>query len=254
MPDPITHIAFLKKTISKNPKLFTKLNKRELYSGAVAPDLYYYVPFKKHKYLGKNLSDFWHGHNDNNKIGLKFSKDLIKYSKDKDELSFAIGFYSHFILDMQIHEYLRKAKQLHTINHLVIEHFIDATYKGNVPLIKYPKRLMKEVFKKEHPKFYHQYMNQINITFLTPIIYKIYNIINHFIIRRKYISKRNTKRLMVWDLVLWLAYYKPIKRIGFKHLKKLIYPDYNLKEKHFLKIKIEIKKARKKFLKNIKKI
>lgn len=254
MPNPVTHINFLKQIIKDNKSIFSKLDKEQLYNGAIAPDLYYYIPIKKSLITGKNLSDFWHGHNDNNIIGLKFGLDLIKYSKDRNELSFAIGFYSHFILDMFVHEYLRSIKQLHNINHLIIENFLDSEYNDYVTLIKFPKRLLKEVFKEEHPKFRKQYALQIDLNFLTPYLYKIYNFFNHFIIRRKYISKRNTKRLMIWDLVLWGAYYKPIKRIGFKGLGKLIYPDYALKEKHILKIKIEMEKAKIDFLKGIKKI
>jgi hypothetical protein len=254
MPDPITHIHFLKQTFKENKQLFSKLNKTILFNGAVAPDLYYYLPIKNYEYFEKNLSNYWHGYYNDNKIGLKFAKDLIKYSKNKKELAFGIGFLSHFILDMQIHNYLRKIKQLQNINHLVIEHFLDSKFKGYMPLIKFPKKLMRKILKKEHPKFYHQYMNQLNFTIFTPYLYKIYNFINHFIITRKYKSRWNTKKLMIWDPILWLAYYKPVKRIGFKNLNKLVYPDYNLKEKYISKIEIEIKKARKKFIKEIKMI
>jgi hypothetical protein len=58
---------------------------------------------------------------------------------------------------------------------------------------------------------------------------------------------------MFWDLILWVAYYKPIKRVGFKNIRKLIYPDYNLKEKHIKNIKKEMEIAKKEFISNLKK-
>jgi hypothetical protein len=255
MPAPITHIHFIKQIIKENKDLFSKLNKNIIFNGAVAPDLYYGLPTKKHKYLCENLSAFWHGPNKTNKIGLKFAKDLIKYSKNKKELAFAIGFLSHFILDMQVHNYLIKIKLMYNINHLVIENFLDCKYKENIPLIKFPKRLMREVFKKECPNYYYKYKDHFNLIIFIPYLNKILNFISHFIIKRKYKSRRNTKRLMIWDIVFWIVYYKPIKKLKLKgSFKKFIYPDYNLKEKHIQKIEKEIKKAKIKFIKKIKQI
>jgi hypothetical protein len=81
MPNIITHLYFIKFIRQKNNSLFSGLDKTWLNYGAMYPDLYYFIPFKKHRCLGKNLSYFWHGDNNNSFIGLRFGEKLIKYAK-----------------------------------------------------------------------------------------------------------------------------------------------------------------------------
>ncbi|MCK9292963.1 MAG: zinc dependent phospholipase C family protein [archaeon] len=251
MPNPSTHIYFAKKIVSKNSILKNKINYDYLISGAIYPDFYYFVPFKTKKFIGKNLSDFWHGDNDNNKIGFKFAKDLVKYSKTKEEFSFALGFLSHFCLDLRIHGYFRKTHNLSNINHLILEHFLDMEHKIYVPMIKCPKRLLKEVFRKEHPLLSKKYILQLNLNHIKRFSFKItYNTLK-FLILKKYKNQKRAKKIMIWDLFLYLGYKKPLTQRYFKNIKRIIYPDFSLKDKHMKNMKQEMKNAEEDFIKEI---
>jgi len=249
MPNITAHISVIKSIYYKNNLNKKKINLEYLCYGAMFPDFYYFVPIKSKLILGKNLSNFWHDDNDNGKTGINFSKHLISFAKTKEELSFAYGFLSHFILDKYVHTYLRKHNCLKTIEHLVIEHFLDLNYKTKIPTLKYPKQLFKKVFKEKYPLNYYQFKLQLDINHYKKWLYKMYNLILRWIVRKKYKNEKNTQKIMFWDLALRLGYAQPLKKNGFKHIKKLIYPDYNLKKEHIPNLKIEIEKAKKEIVK-----
>ncbi len=153
MPSLFTHLNFIDEEISNNPNV-RKLDSSCLKFGSIIPDIDYFVHKKKIK-----IFHFMHYNYD---LGITFAKDLLREAKTREEVSFAIGFLSHVILDKEVHSYLETT--VDTSEHLHLEYIIDSRYAyERFPKASFPK----DLFKRTITKKYNNYIQDINhINFL----------------------------------------------------------------------------------------
>jgi hypothetical protein len=75
-----------------------------------------------------------------------------KKAKTREEISFAIGFLSHVILDKEVHTYIEK--ELDSNEHLLLEFFVDSRYAyEKYPLGKFQRSLFNKTIKKKHNNY-----------------------------------------------------------------------------------------------------
>lgn len=117
MPSLFTHLNFIEEEYNSNPRL-KNLNLELLKLGSIIPDIDYFVPKRKIK--------AFHFMHYNYELGVAFGKEMLNLAKTRDEVSFAIGFLSHVILDKEVHMYLEK--ETSPEEHFVIESYIDARH------------------------------------------------------------------------------------------------------------------------------
>jgi len=143
MPSLFTHLNFADEEINENSNL-KKLDLAAIKFGAIIPDIDYFVSKKKIK-----IFHFMHHNYD---LGIIFAKDLLKEAKTREEVSFAIGFLSHVILDKEVHSYLETTVDMS--EHLHIEYTIDSRYAyEKFPKSKFPKDLFKRTIAKKHNNY-----------------------------------------------------------------------------------------------------
>ncbi len=143
MPSLFTHLNFIDEEINKNKDL-KKLNSSILKFGSIIPDIDYFVRKKKVK-----IFHFMHHNYD---LGIGFAKDLLREAKTRDEVSFAIGFLSHTILDKEVHSYLET--NVDTSEHLQLEYIIDARYAyERFPKAKFPRDLFRRTITNKHKNY-----------------------------------------------------------------------------------------------------
>lgn len=229
MASLLTHTNFIKEIQSKYSNLFTKKDIFYLISGATFPDLFYFThlrDYKKHP----NFSNFLHKKNN----GLKYAKALLKKAKNKKEIYFAIGFYSHFILDKRIHNYLKNKKILKNINHQICECYLDAEFeKSKIVIPYYPKKLIKEIIKEFNEENHKKYIAQINMRNKSKsLFFKISNQVVNKLVNQKYriISKKKTDTKLKKILTKLTKMFK-YKNMG-NNVNLLLNPDIKIKFKH----------------------
>jgi len=174
MPSILTHLNFIDEEHKSNANL-KKLDLGLMKLGSIFPDIDYYVPKRKIKML--------HFMHHNYQLGIDFSKELLNNAKTKEEVSFAIGFLSHFIIDKEVHLYLET--ETNPQEHLLIEFFIDSRYAfEKYPTGKFPKDLFRRTIITKH-KNYIKDLKKINWIHLQAykIIFYMYKslIISRFI-------------------------------------------------------------------------
>ena len=234
MPNISTHAKIIKEIHSENKKL----NLNYLISGSIFPDYYYFLKSQKYD----DPTDLLHSI-----LAKKYCEKMIKNAKNKKELSFAIGVYSHVIVDQKVHAYLRKNKLEKNINHLVIEHFLEIKHHTQVNKIRVCKNLIKRTISKK----YYKHLKNINL--FNSIKFILFNKAIYFLIKQKYTNKKRSKRKSIWNLILRVGYKRPLKRVEFTNIEKIIYPDFTLK-KHIKNIEKEINLSKKEIKKKIKEL
>jgi len=243
MPHFNTHLKFVNNLKKLN------INKDYLKSGAIFPDIGDFVNLSKHK----DLSAFLHFPEPKSKKGLLLSKNLIKNAKTKKELSFAIGFYSHFFLDSTVHKYF-KDKNLNLDKHLIIEYFkayLDLNY--TIKKLYFPREFFLKVFKKtfKKEKKLEEYLSQIRSIGKTKLfIYSLkVNAYSNNLIKKGYGGKR--KKLFLLRIIFLFQKRIYLKRYNI-NIFNYLNPSQELKKKHLENINEIILKAQKDFLKEIK--
>ncbi|MDD3178358.1 MAG: zinc dependent phospholipase C family protein [Candidatus ainarchaeum sp.] len=234
MPNISTHAKIIKEVYSKNKKF----NLDYLVSGSIFPDYYYFLKYQKYN----DPTNLLHS-----KLAKRYSEKLIKSAKNKKELSFAIGVYSHIIVDQKVHAYLRKNKLEKNINHLVIEHFLEI--KQHTPVNKI--LICKNLIKRTIPKKYYIHLKKINL--FNSIKFILFNKTIFFLIKQKYINKKRSKKKSIWNLILRIGYKRPLKRVEFTDIEKIVNPNFKLK-KHIKNIEKEINLSKKEIIKKIKEL
>lgn len=241
MPYLNTHISFVNNLIDLN------LDKKYLQSGAIFPDIGMHVKLSKIK----DFTDFFHHKEPEAKKGFIFSKELIKNAKTKEELSFAIGFYSHFYLDKNVHTLFHKLK-LSDDEHLMLEFYRsykDKDFKINK--IYFPKHFFIETFKKtfKKEKDLKKYVKQIeSINQFKLFKYKtLINLNIKFLVENNYGTKQKNNFLI--KTIFFFKRKNYLKRYNldiFNYLK----PNKELKKKYLDLLNKVISKSRIEF-KNI---
>jgi hypothetical protein len=231
MPSISTHLYIGQKVLDNN----NKLDKNYFLSGSIFPDIYYF--FKKEN----NVSDYWHEKDDKNKIGVDFGYKLIKNSNNIKELSFSLGFLSHFLVDKKVHNYLRENNMLKNYKHQIIENFLSIEHNTKIPFLRYPKSLLLKSFKNQK-----SYKKQIDFNFCKKTLFLLKIKIVNWAIYEKYKKKKNN---FVLNLLLNIIYSDFPK----KYRQKVIFPDYSIKQKHLKEIKKKITSSEKEINKVIKK-
>lgn len=225
----LTHTNFIKEIQDKYPELFSKKDLYYLISGAIFPDFFYFTHIKDYRKY-PNFSYFLHKKNN----GLKYAKALLKKAKTKEELYFAIGFYSHFILDKRIHIYLKHKNISKNINHQICECYLDAEFKRSKIIIPYfPKKLLKEIIKEFNEVNSKKFISQINLKNKSKSVsFKLSNQVFNRIVNQKYrvISKKKTDTKLKKIVTNFMKKFK-YKNIG-QNVNLLLNPDINIKFKH----------------------
>lgn len=224
MPSISTHI-YVGKNILKNNK---QLNKNYFLSGYIFPDIYYF--FKKEN----NVSDYWHETDDLNNIGIDFGYKVIKFSKNNKELSFSLGFLSHFLVDKKVHAYLRKNYLLNNYKHQVIENFLGVEDRVSFPFLRYPKNLLEKSFTENK-----NYRKQININFFRKVLFFLKINIVDILVYQKYKKKKNN--FLINFLLLNIVYNDILK----KDREKIIQPSLFIKKKYLKEVNKIILKSEK---------
>ena len=227
MATQATHIHFVKEEYYKHPNLFNKIDLPQAYFGSILADVYYVKLYGRKKAnfgVALHTKDF----------GLELGKKLFDEAHNYKERSFALGFASHFILDKYVHGYLMEINKFNCVEHISLEFYLEAEVareKNNMVIRKYPKALFKRVLKRDYPKVYTKYKNELHVYFPKLIAYKIANdVIFRYMLTSKYFHTHPKKNFFI-DLVLKACYYFPLKSYDYR-INTLIYPHYYLKEKY----------------------
>ena len=228
MASLLTHTNLVKEIKDKYPKLFTKKDLSYLISGATFPDLFYFThirDYTKHP----NFSNFLHKKNN----GLKYAKELLKKAETKKDICFAIGFYSHFLLDKKIHSYLKKRKINKHISHQICECYLDAEFeKSKIIIPYYPKKMLKQIIKEFNEEHAKKYINQINMNKTKTFSFKISNQVINKIVNQKYRVISKKKKYSKFKKILTkLTQMFKYKKMG-QNITALLNPDLNIKFKH----------------------
>ena len=246
MPNSLTHVAIMKELEKEKPELFSNIDKKYFYSGTVFPDINYFVPRK----AKKNLSFYWHR---TRKATLDFARIMLKLAKTKQEKSFALGFFSHAIVDEYIHKYLDKNK-IFEIKHIVLEYFLDLEYAYKIQKIKwlpwciYPKKLLYLALEQDKEK---RLIPDLSFNFFHMINYVITIKILQSMIKTRYMHKKERKFNLI-NLLLNIFFKK--SRFEFKlNINELLHPDFKLKQKHLKNLIKKLENAKKEFAKEMKK-
>jgi len=205
-----------------------KLDRNYLLSGAIFPDMGMYVTYDKNR---DDFTSFIHEEMPKSNKGLKLGLELIKNAKTKEELSFALGVYSHFVLDKNVHTFIY-SKKFDGVKHLWLEFYKahdDLEYDVNA--IKFPKaffiKTFAKVFAKE--KKLNKYLKQIkSINWIDLLQYNLES--NWFVrrvIRRRY---GLTKKGLFFTRLLMLVFRgRYLKRYNVDIMKYLD-PDVKIKK------------------------
>ncbi len=237
-----THLKFVEPLISK-------LDKNYLLSGTVFPDIGLYVNFSNKKHQ-KDFTHFFHYPEPESKIGLEFGRALIAKAKTKEELSFAIGFYSHFCLDKAVHTYIM-GNSLTLDEHIILEFFrayID--FEKRVKRLYFPKKFVASVFE----ELYTQ--NKDNCDHLRVVgrwkLFRFKFITEYFLrhlIKLNYGKKQKKLRIIKCILSFFQPFYKRKYNVD---LFLYLHPPLSLKKKHLANLNRIIEKTQKDFLKELK--
>ena len=204
MPSLFTHLNFVDEEINKNP-ILKKLDSTAIKLGSIIPDIDYFVYKKKVK-----IFHFMHHNYD---LGITFAKDLLREAKTREEVSFAMGFLSHVILDKEVHSYLEKT--VDTSEHILLEYIIDSRYAYDVfPKSIFPKDLFRRTITKKH----NNYLQDINhITSFNLWFYKI-----AFFFYKSLIISRFIKARAKWyhNLLAIVPENKKHQKIKIKNILK----------------------------------
>ena len=246
MPNPLTHIAIMKELEKEKPELFSNIDKKYFYSGAVFPDINYFAPRR----AGKNASFYWHR---TRTATLDFAIILLKLAKTEKEKSFALGFLSHAIVDREIHKYLDKNK-IFEVKHIVLEYFLDLEYAYKIHKIKWlplcicPKGLLYLALEQDKEK---RLISTISFNFFHKICYIASIKILQSMIKTRYENKKDRK-FNIMNLLL-NVFFKKSKYEYKIDINELLHPDFKLKEKHLKNLIKKLENAKKEFAKEMKK-
>jgi len=202
MPSLFTHLNFVDEEINKN-SILKKLDIAEIKLGSIIPDIDYFVSKKKIK-----IFHFLHHNYD---LGITFAKDLLREAKTREEVSFAIGFLSHVILDKEVHSYLEK--EVDASEHFRLEYIIDSRYAYEVfPRSIFPKDLFRRTITKKH----NNYIKDIN--HITPFNLWFYKIA--FFFYKSLIISRFIRARAKWyhNLLTIVSENKKHKKIKIKNI------------------------------------
>jgi len=227
MATQATHIHFVKEEYYKHPNLFKKIDLPHAYFGSILADVYYVKLFGRKK---ANFGVALH----TNDFGLAVAKKLFEEAHNVRERSFAIGFVSHFILDKHIHGHLLKIGMFNRIEHMVLEFFLEAEVsreRNNMKIRRYPKALFQRTLKRDFPKTYKKYKDELHVYFPKLIMYKFANdVVFRYMLTSKYLHSHPEKNYFI-DLLLKICYYLPLKAYDYR-INTLIYPSHHLKERY----------------------
>jgi len=256
MPNTTTHIKFIREIQQKYPELFIHIDDYFLYSGSIFPDIYYFIPYKM-KYTYSNLSAFWHKDFD---FCIEFGEKLLQYSRNYFEVSFALGFISHGILDKHIHKYLKSKKICDKVTHLVAEFYLDAHFNINVvPIPIYPRLLLQKVINEEYSYLPKKYFNQTRINSIKLFVFFIKQLLIRNSINAKYSVKKKMFLLKIFEL-LKSSFFKIIekfifetklKKVGYK-MSDILNPDSKIKDLYLDDMLKVVKKGQTEFIEVLK--
>jgi hypothetical protein len=220
-----THAYFIKNIIEKED---LHLNLKWAISGAIMADLDLLSSPTKKKHI---LHKFWHKDDVKKGIGIKFANKLLKESKNLKEKSFAIGFLSHFVLDKNVHKYLKDSSFL---KHIQIEYYLERIFADNKLYFYFPKKRILEVYNKyfleenESSRSIYKKIKKINR--ITILKFKITVYFIKKLVKSKYRSNKKNKILL--NFIFTIASFKN------KKLKSIYYPNIKYKKNNKYLIKI----------------
>jgi len=248
MPISQTHVYFLKEIYDskKYKHLLNKLDLNSLYLGSVFPDMYY-VSFNSKN----NAGLFLHEYN----RGIYFGYKLLNHSKNIREVSFSIGFLSHFILDSYIHGYLHSVNLFFSEYHIVLEIYLNSVvnkmkYKHKFKSYLIPNNLLNSVFKKyhekEHSKFvFSRFIGKYMLRIMLFVQYNIY----YFVYKKIYNSKHNFCSKLLCRIVCGFEFLR------YKYnVKNFINPNKRIINKHLSTMSDLYYKAQKEFIEILEKL
>ena len=219
MATQLTHLAIVNELKNCKKQLFDWLAMDYVYSGALFPDycFFYWLCLNKHCGFEGRIK---------NEKGIAFGETLFKVSKNREELSFAVGVISHCVLDKHFHKYL-KENNIKKESHLAMELFYDCRYLNlDVPKLRYPKRFIERTL----AECYGYKQEKFGITKFGLNIYTLFlREIKNQILKKKYAGKGETSYI---DLLALLSKFKKM------NMKKLLNPKLNNKEKHLKNLEI----------------
>ncbi len=219
MPNPTTHLSLMKELVQEKPELFKGIDIRYFLSGAVFPDIGYFMPCIKKKqfsiYLHRGINST-----------ITFAKHLMKIAKTRKEKSFALGFMSHAIIDKEVHDKLAKLK-LYAVNHLVAEYFLDAEFNKDLSFIfcKTSSRIIKQTMikeKKEH------LIDSAKFNLFNRLYYQLSQILIKRFALNRYSSKIKKNKFV--DFLVKKSFKKPL--FEFKtNINEMMKPNQLIKKK-----------------------
>jgi len=236
-----THLKFV-------DSLNSNLDKKYLLSGSVFPDIGLYVNFSE-KTKERDFTHFLHFPEPRSENGIKFGKALMEKAKTKEELSFAVGVYSHFFLDQTVHAYIMK-NNLPMAKHIMLEFFrAHNDFSKRVKKLYLPKEFCASVFEETFPLDKDYALQIREVGWLKLFRFRFINdYLLRYLIKTNYGEKQKKLRLIRFIFSFFQLKYKKTRRVN---LYSYLYPPWILKKVHLSNLDRIIVKTKTDFIKNL---